>query len=139
MGYRKYSDAEKTEAIVRLAINKYDYEKTAEQLRISDRTLRRWDKDAIKNGVPELLERAIQRLLMVIPENMSGHDWSITLGILLDKWLLLQGEPTERTENLLKTFGALTDDERQAVIHEAQEIVGSLSASGDYSGNGREV
>ena len=122
MGYKNYSDHEKAEAIIRLAVNKYDYKKTAEQSNISERTLRRWDKVAIKKGVPDLLERAIQRL-----------------GILMDKWLLLQGEPTERTENLLKTFGALTDDERQAVIHEAQEIIGNIGTSGDFSGNGREV
>ena len=132
-----YSDSERAEAIVRLAVNKYNYDKTSEQLNIPARTLRRWDKSVPKKGVEDLLERAIQRLLMVIPENMSGHDWSITLGILLDKWLLLQGEPTERTENLLKTFGALTDDERQSVIHEAQEIVGSFSTPGDNSGDGR--
>lgn len=134
-----YSDAEIAEALVKLAVNKYAFQITADEVGVPVQTLRRWNKKVPKKGVGDLLERAIQRLLMVIPDNMSGRDWAITLGILLDKWLLLQGEPTERTENLYNVFGALTDDERQAVIAEAQETIGRFSAGGDFGSDGREV
>jgi len=127
MAYRSYSDAEVTEALIRLSVNRYDYDKTAEQIGISVKTLRRWDKDALKKTVPELLERAIERLLMVIPERWSGNEWAIALGILMDKWLLLHGEPTERTESLVRTFEALTDDERYAVVEEAKQIIANIS------------
>ena len=137
MAYKKYSDNQITESVIRLAVNKYDYELTSEQLGIPSRTLRRWDKDVTKKGVPELLERAIERMLTAIPANWSGHDWAIALGILMDKWLLLQGEPTERTENWVKHFEELTDDERHAVIEEAQELVASLGSSRDFGSSSR--
>ena len=130
MGYRKYSDAEKTEALIALAMNKYNYEKTSTQLGISIKTLRRWDKYAPKNSVPELLNRAIERMLMTIPSKWNGQDWAIALGILIDKWLILQGEPTQRIESFVNTFEALNDDEKKAIIQEAQEFIASLGPSG---------
>src|SRR5512138_1877724 len=105
MGYRDYSETEVAEALIKLAVNKYDYKKTAQATGISVRTLRRWDKLAPKKGVPDLLERAIERLLMVIPSDFNGSNWAITLGILLDKWLLMSGKPTSRAENITRKFG----------------------------------
>jgi hypothetical protein len=137
MAYRQYSDAFRSEAVIRLAVNKYDYEKTAEQLGITRKTLRKWDKEYPKKSVPELLERAIERILSVIPSDMSGQDWAVTLGILMDKWLLIHGEPTQRTENIMQTFGELTEDERRAVVEEAQQIVAEFSTSGTFGSNGR--
>ena len=132
-----YSDAFKTEAVIRLATNKYDYQMTADQMGIPARTLRNWEKSFPKKGVPELLERAIERMLMVIPKDMSGHDWAVAMGILMDKWLLLHGEPTQRTENIMQTFGELTEDERRAVVEEAQQIIAEFSSSGTFGSNGR--
>lgn len=132
-----YSDAFKTESIIRLATNKYDYQKTADQIGIPVRTLRNWEKSFPKKGVPELLERAIERMLMVIPKDMTGHDWAVAMGILMDKWLLLHGEPTQRTENIMQTFGELTEDERRAVVEEAQQIIAEFSTSGSFGSNGR--
>lgn len=117
-----YSDAEVTEAMIRLAVNKYDYDKTAEQVGVSAKTLQRWDKNVAKKGVPELLERAIERLLMVIPEKMDGNAWSIALGILIDKWLLIQGQATSRTE-LMRVLRIESEDELSAVIREAERIL----------------
>lgn len=116
-----YSDAEITEAMIRLAINKYDYELTSSQLGISDRTLRRWDNSATKKGVPQLLERAIERMLMVIPEKWTGHDWAISLGILLDKYQLLRGEPTERTENIFTQLQKLPESELDELIDQFEQ------------------
>jgi hypothetical protein len=132
-----YSDAEVTEAMIRLAVNKYDYEKTAEQTGVNERTLRRWDKNATKKGVPELLERAIERLLMVIPSDMKGNDWAVTLGILLDKWLLIQGEPTNRTESLIRGLKEVTPDDRDAIIREAERIIAEAIGGGNTSGDSK--
>jgi len=130
MAYKKYSDALVSEALVLLAVNKYDYEKTSETLGVSDRTLRRWDKDAIKKGIHELLGRAIERMLMHIPTNWKGNDWAIALGILMDKWLLLQGEPTSRAESVFKTIEGMTNSERDAVIVEAERILAGAIGGG---------
>ena len=133
-----YSDAFKTEAMIRLAVNKYDYNKTADQVNVTARTLRNWEKSFPKKGVPDLLNRAIERMLSVIPETWSGQDWAIALGILIDKWLILQGEPTQRTENFINTFEALTEDEKQAVIQEAQDFIAGIGTSGvKFSDNGK--
>lgn len=121
-----YSDAEVTEAMIRLAVNKYDYDKTAEQVGVSAKTLQRWDKNVSKKGVPELLERAIERLLMVIPEKMDANQWAIALGILIDKWLLLQGQATSRTE-LMRVLRIESEDELSAVIREAERILETSS------------
>lgn len=129
-----YSDSFVTEAIIRLAANKYDYNKTAEQVGVPARTIRNWEKSFPKKGVPELLDRAIERMLMVIPDKWHGQDWAIALGILIDKWLLIQGEPTERTENLVKHFEGLTNEEREAVIDRAREILTGMGGAGNIDG-----
>jgi hypothetical protein len=133
-----YSDAFVTECMIRLAVNKYDYEKTAEQTGVPSHTLRRWDKSVIKKGVPELLIRAIERMLSVIPDRWEGHDWAISLGILMDKWLLMQGEATNRTESIVRGLKDVTTDERDAIIKEAERIlteaVGRGTSSGESTG-----
>ena len=79
MAYKKYSDAFVQEAMIKLMVNKYNYKKTAEDLKgqtDSDptvKTLRNWEKNYAKKEIPELLERTIERLLMVIP-NMNATD-----------------------------------------------------------------
>jgi len=124
-----YSDAFRSEAVIKLMINRYDYNKTAAEFKIPERTLRNWEKDFPKKGIGDLLDRAIERLLSNIPEFKRGSDWAIALGILLDKWLLMQGEPTQRTESFVRTFGELTDAERTAVVEEAERIIASLRPS----------
>jgi len=135
MGYKRYSDAFKTEAVIRLAVNRYDYDKTAEQTGVAAKTLRVWEKDVPKKGIPEMLERAVERMLMVIPSDMKAKDWGITLGILMDKWLLMQGEPTQRTENVISQFQALSDRERSEVISDAERILAGLSSNGSGPGS----
>jgi hypothetical protein len=125
-----YSDVEITESLIRLAVNKYNYKLTAEQTGINERTLRRWDKNATKKSVPELLGRAIERLLMVIPSDLKGSEWAVTLGILFDKWLLIQGEPTSRTESLVRGLKEVTPDDRDAIIREAERIIAEAVSGG---------
>lgn len=132
-----YSDAETTEAMIRLAVNKYNYKLTAEQTGIDEKTLRRWDKIATKKTVPELLERAIERLLMVIPADMKGSDWAVSFGILMDKWLLMNGQATSRTENLIGNIDNLPEKEKDAVIREAERII--AEAVGKRTGGGNDT
>lgn len=133
-----YSDGEKAAALIRLAVNKYDYEKTAAETGINKKTLGRWDKTVSKNGnVQGLLERAIQRLLEAVPETLSGKDWALTVAILIDKLQLVQGEPTDRRENVLRSIGSMNDDERDAVIREAEQILARTVGRGADTGGGQ--
>jgi len=116
-----YSDGEVAEALVRLAVNKYDYQLTSDQIGIPIRTLRRWDKKVPKKGVHELLERAITRLLMSIPTDMTGQSWSVAVGILLDKLLLYEGKATSRVENLFGALEQIGDDELDQLIAEFEQ------------------
>lgn len=125
-----YSDAFRTEALVRLAVNKYDYNLTATQVGVTAKTLREWEDKYPKKTVPALLERAIERMLMSIPAEWRGTDWSIALGILMDKWLLVNGQATARTEQrVLRELENLPDDDRNRVIEEAERIL-ARAASG---------
>jgi len=131
-----YSDAYRTEAMVRLAVNRYDYAKTAEEMGgVTVRTLRNWEKQFPKNTVPELLDRAIERLLMTIPTSWKGQEWAVALGILFDKWLLVQGEPTQRSESIVHGYNSLTDEERELVTARAREIITEFSDDGAGPGS----
>lgn len=126
-----YSKEFRTEAMVRLAINKYDYEQTAEQIDVAPNTLRNWEKQYPKIAVPELLDRAIERLLATVPMDMAGDEWGIAIGILLDKWLLLQGEATHRSENIVHGYNDLTEEERETVVDNARRIIENSVGYGD--------
>ena len=138
-----YEPSERAEAIVRLALNKYDYDKTAKELNINPKTLRRWEKNVPALGIEEYLERAISQLLLHIPTQWTGRDWGIAIGILMDKWLLIQGAPTSRTESVVKSFETLEEEERKAVVERARQIIAGLSESSadrsDGRSEGREI
>lgn len=113
-----YSDMEKAEAIIRLAENRYNFQKTADQLGLQVRTLRRWDKTVPKKGVADLLERALEHILMAIPEKWDGNSWSVAVGILIDKYQLIRGEPTNRIETIIKSLEQIPDDELNTLLSE---------------------
>jgi len=138
MGYKKYSDAEVSEALILLAVNKYNYDKTSETLGIPPQTLRRWNKVVPKKGVAELLERAIQRMLMHIPKDWKGNEWAVALGILMDKWLLVQGKATSREETLTGFLGEMPEDKRKEVIAEAERILAHAASRSDTAGDKSE-
>ena len=115
-----YDDAFVGEALVRLAQNKYDFDKTADQLSIPVQTLRRWNKKVPKKNTKALLERAIERMLINIPETWNGHDWAIAVGILLDKLLLYEGKATQRIEQVFGALSGIPDDELDALLREAE-------------------
>lgn len=118
-----YSDGEKAEAMIRLAFNKYNFDKTATETGITAKTLRRWDKKVPKKSVGDLLDRAVRHMLANIPTAITGQDWAIAMGILMDKWLLLQGEPTARTESIHRQVSELSDDEYDDLLEEASGIL----------------
>lgn len=118
-----YSDAERAEALVALAVNRYDFKRTAEDTGVSIRSLRDWANTCPKKGVADLLERAIERMLMVIPTDWKGQDWAVAVGILMDKWLLMHGQPTSRTEGILKRIEELNDEEYSVILSEADRIL----------------
>jgi hypothetical protein len=126
-----YSDAEVTEALILLAVNKYDFKKTSEQYGVTVKTLRAWEKKYPKKGVPELLERAIERMLMHIPSDMKGNDWAIALGILMDKWLLVHGKATSRAETLTRFLDDMPEDDQERIIREAESILAGADRGGD--------
>ena len=127
MSYKAYSEAEIAEALVKLAINKNDFDKTSAETGISTGSLKRWSKMQRNDSVPVLIEDTIKMLLLNIPDKISGHDWAITLGILLDKYLLINGAPTQRTESINHSVSELTDDEYQRELEAAQESIRRLS------------
>jgi hypothetical protein len=131
-----YSDAEKMEAIVKLAINRYNFAMTASDTGIPERTLRNWAsaKNGVKKGVPELLERAIERMLMSIPKEWHGQEWAVSLGILMDKWLLMQGKATSRTESVLRRMG-VSEDELDDILEEADRILEEAAGRGAPEGD----
>lgn len=129
-----YSDGEKAEALIRLAVNRYDFDKTAKELNLPVMTLRRWNKNVPKNGIADMLERAIEHLLAQIPKDLHGTDWAVTLGILMDKWLLTQNKATARTDHTVRALG-LSQDEFDDVLAEANRIIEAATGGGDSPGD----
>ena len=117
-----YSDQERTEALIQLSLQKYNWDATSKITGVPRSTLKRWAKSGPNKTVPELLERTISRLLMSIPFQIPAKDYGIILGILLDKWLILQGEPTERHESILGRLGEMSTDELDRIISDAERI-----------------
>lgn len=140
-----YSAETISKALVLLATYQNDYDKAAKEAGVSETSLRRWAAGEQKgeNGesgakkqqtkkdqtVSEGLEAAIRTLLASVPE-MQGHDWAVALGILLDKWLLINGQPTTRTESLTRQVNELSDDEYRTAIAEAERIIADAAARG---------
>lgn len=135
VGSTNHSDFEKAAGIMLLSVNKNDYAKTAEMLGVSEQTVRDWEKlNLTKNlAIPVMLEIAIKKLLEMMPTTWNGNSWAVAFGILMDKWLLVNGQPTERTENLVSGVNELPTDERDAVIREAESIIQRAISRGSSS------
>jgi hypothetical protein len=131
-----HSDAEVGEALIRLAANKYDFAKTAKEVGVAVSTLRVWTNSRPKKGVLELLDRALERCLMRVDE-VPAKELPVLMGILFDKWLLTQGEPTSRTETIAREVANLTPTEQDAVIAEARAIIAEARSRRVAAGNGQ--
>ena len=132
-----YSDAEKAEALMQLALNGNDAHKTGKQLGISYKSLLSWKRATPKltmASVEEAIEKALSQLLAQIPQQMAGKDWAIAVGILTDKWLLLRGQPTSRTESISRKVHDLDDEQYSAAVAEAERILAEATRSGVAEG-----
>lgn len=129
-----YSEGEKAEALVRLAATGHDFEAVSAEVGIPARTLRRWSKppeDGDVEGarwrrnatVADLLGAALEKVLAAVPEDLSGVAWATTVGILVDKWLALQGLGAHGDQPLFE-FGmritGMSDEEYWRVLREAE-------------------
>ena len=125
-----YSDGTKVAALTRLASTGYDFSQVANETGVSETTLRRWinGENGAKKDVAELLENALSFLLSHVPKHMDGRSWGVAVGILIDKWLLMGGQPTARTEII--NIDERTRNELADVLREADRI---LDAAADPS------
>lgn len=126
MATREYTDVMRTEAMILLAVHHYDFDAVSQIMKVPPKVLRRWNREVSAEAqipIKDLLERAIRQLLGHMPENMSGKDWGVALGILMDKYLLMSGLPTSRTQILGKGFFGLNDNELSLVLTEAERII----------------
>jgi hypothetical protein len=130
-GTKYHSDFEKEAAMILLAKNQNDFAITAEQLGITERTLYEWQKLSFskKEALPVLLEMAIKKMLDMMPDKWTGNSWAIAFGIMMDKWLLVNGQPTQRTENILTDIDNMNEKEKDAILAEAERIIQSAVVS----------
>lgn len=111
--------------------------RTAAHLRIQPRTLSRWARgeqnpppDQVVNRKRVDLKDAIRDELANLFPAMAGarieasyRDLATSAGILIDKLQLLEGKPTERIERIERLLNELPEDEYNAVIAEAEEVI----------------
>lgn len=116
---REYSDDDRATGIALLQANSGNLSRTAKQLGVPRKTLAGWatvaqdenqpapvellalrqQKKALLAGSFRDLAAEIAGVLRTKLGSMSGRDLAIALGILTDKWQLLEGGPTQRTES----------------------------------------
>lgn len=100
-------------------------EKVAET--ISSSEVVAWFRNNDDMTVPEILEAAIRWTLDHAPKDFDPRQWAITMGILMDKWLLINNKPTQRLEQILS--GVLPEgfsaSDIDSIIREAQSILGT--------------
>jgi hypothetical protein len=68
-------------------------------------------------------------MLMTIPTTWKGNDWAIALGILMDKWLLIQGKATNRSENVFSWLSNLPNEELNELVKEFEQAANGAGAS----------
>lgn len=143
-----YSKQQKADALLKLAFNNHDFKKTASETGISEKQIRRWaqgqnirnvskspekDDDIVPDvSVAEILEQAVKKLLGSVPKDMSGSQWATAIGILMDKWLILQDQPTQRIDVIARMLERLPADEYDDILREAEEVLRE-ARSGDSS------
>ena len=130
-GRKGYPAEKRAKTLTTLAVTKNDAKRTAEIEGIGVRTVYRWQAqgpDYLKDKqVSELLEGVVKGLLGNAPDPAEANmkDWGIALGILLDKWMILGGNPTKRVENVTIEGRVLnlTDDQYRYALEEAEKIL----------------
>lgn len=109
-----YTEEEKAAALAALDANGGNLLRTARELNIPESTLRQWrNGEGINQSVSKLREQKsaelaakmgeiIGQILDVLPgklEKASARDLAVSLGILIDKKQLLEGQPTQITQD----------------------------------------
>jgi hypothetical protein len=134
-GTKQHSEYEQAAGLILLATNGNDYEATAKQLGIHVDTLYKWQKNSSskKEALPILLEEAIKKMLEMMPDKWTGNSWAIAFGIMMDKWLLVNGQPTARTETMFSEIDNLSETEKESVLAEAERIIRQANSGGPNS------
>ena len=128
----KYTEEQRRIALARLAVNDGDYDKTAEETGVTARSLRRWAGVEEKPSIPELLEIVLADLLTTGPsESIHPKTWADTVSVLIDKWLVINEQPTSRIETLFQTMETLADDDLDRVLFRLEALETSLSGNQD--------
>ena len=156
-----YTEQFRAEALVTLEANAGNITQTAEQLGIGVATLSRWIEENSENGsyksdmavataeiIPETRETFIAELKTLrnkvlrhldgIVEDLKAREAAITLGILIDKTELLEGNATSRTavvgngETIDEAIKRLSSElESRPSRVEIPEVVSSEQGSGE--------
>lgn len=139
MTQRRYTEAEKAEALAVLEANAGNITGTARVVGIPAATLRLWRGHSApapaetceekKQDLATALEEIARKLIGAIPEKIgeaSLQQVSTSLGIAIDKMQLLRGQPTSRTATMTEDWQAKTDAELDAIIAEADTIARGL-------------
>lgn len=134
-GQKYFNDYERAAGVMLLSMNKNNYELTAEQIGVSEQTIRNWEKESLtKNiAIPVMLETAIKKLLEMMPDKWTGNTWAVAFGIMMDKWLLVNGQPTQRTETFSGSLENLDERQKENVLAEAERIIRQAAGGGPDS------
>ena len=138
-GRKGYPAEKRAQTLATLAVNGGDAVKTARKEKVGLRTVYRWQQqgpDYLKDKhVSELLEGVVKGLLVNSPDPSEANlkDWGIALGILLDKWMILGGNPTKRVENVSIDGRViqLSDREYNEALIQAQRILELEDSGGE--------
>jgi hypothetical protein len=118
-----WSEEVKTKTIELVALRGGDTKSVSEETGVPEPTIKRWMMKPADRTIPELLEAAIRQMFENMPDAFSAKEWSIALGILMDKYLLMTGAATSRTETITRTLDMIPEKHRDAVIARAREIL----------------
>lgn len=129
-----YSEHDRAAALAALETNNGNLTRTAKQLGMSDRTLRRWRDEhnnpgetaslktattaalpAARASIAQRLQDFIHQALDIAPDKLNDASLQhlfVAIGVSVDKAQLLEGRPT----NIGEVRDALSDDERAARV-----------------------
>lgn len=136
-----YSEAFKAKAVARLYSEGYPdksgaLRKIADELDVTHPTLARWakggkaapDTEVIRQAVfamEAVLEAEIEKILEQMDKVREKADYralAIALGIIFDKYQLLRGAPTSRSERVLHDMRSRSNEDLENVIQRAEEL-----------------
>lgn len=143
MSRRRYTDEFRANAVLMLEAAGYPgtlgaLARVSRHLEVPHQTLRRWFHKMQNPAPSDLVHEKRFDLLAAIKREIASafsemdaareeagyKDLTTAAAILIDKLQLLSGEPTARTETITRWLDELPQDEYDAVIAEAERIIG---------------